>query len=141
MIGTASSIVIPVLFLVSGAGKLHADVVVVGGTPAGIASAVAAARMGSNVALLEPTKHVGGIVSNGLTNADILKRQAVGGLFYEFTQRVLTYYRNEYGADSPQVKSCKDGYYYEPRESDMAVSDVATFARTWTAGNPTLWRA
>ena len=118
MIGTASSIVIPVLFLVSGAGKLHADVVVVGGTPAGIASAVAAARMGSNVALLEPTKHVGGIVSNGLTNADILKRQAVGGLFYEFTQRVLTYYRNEYGADSPQVKACKDGYYYEPHVAE-----------------------
>ena len=95
-----------------------ADVVVVGGTPAGLASAVAAARMGSSVVVLEPTAHVGGIVSNGLTNADTLKRQAVGGIFYEFTPRVLAYYRDKYGANSSQAKACRGGYCYDPKVAE-----------------------
>src|ERR1051325_10926070 len=69
------------------------DVAVYGATPGGISAAIAAARMGSRVALIEPTDHIGGIVTNGLTNSDIGKRQAVGGLFYEFTRRVLAYYQ------------------------------------------------
>lgn len=93
---------------------MDADVVVVGGTPAGIAAAVGAARMGSQVLVLEPTNHIGGIVTNGLTNADIANRQAVAGLFYEFTQRVLKHYRTTYGSSSPQVKICSNGYNYEP---------------------------
>ncbi len=59
-----------------------ADVVVYGATPGGIAAAVAAARLGRTVVLCALEDHIGGIVSNGLTNADIGKRQAVGGFFY-----------------------------------------------------------
>ena len=47
------------------------DLVVVGATPSGVAAAVAAARSGANVILLEEKSHVGGIVSGGLTNTDI----------------------------------------------------------------------
>ena len=42
------------------------DVVVYGGTAGGVIAAVAAAREGLNTALLEPTVHVGGMVSGGL---------------------------------------------------------------------------
>src|ERR1700679_3040445 len=92
-----------------------ADVVVVGATPGGIAAAVAAARLGRDVALLEYEDHIGGIVTNGLTNADIGKQQAVGGLFYEFTRRVVRYYLAEDGGNpaGPNVKLCRNGYYYE----------------------------
>lgn len=88
----------------------RAAVVIYGATPGGIATAVAAARLGQTVLLCEYEDHIGGIVSNGLTNADIGKRQAVGGFFYEFTRRVVKHYE----AQSPEnVKLCKDGYWYE----------------------------
>jgi hypothetical protein len=91
------------------------DVCIYGATPGGIGAAVAAARMGRRVALVDYEDHIGGIVSNGLTNADIMKRQAVGGLYYEFTRRVVKHYeamdRND--PAQPNVKLCRDGYYYE----------------------------
>lgn len=96
----------------------ESDVIIVGGTPAGIAAAVAAARLGSSVLLLEPTNHVGGIVTSGLTNADIGNRQAVAGLFYEFTRQVLDHYRTTYGPESPQVKLCSNGYHFEPHVAE-----------------------
>jgi len=101
-----------------------ADIVVVGGTPSGIAAAVSAARMGSRVVLLEPTEHVGGIVSNGLTNADIQNRQAVAGLFYEFTCRVLKHYRTTYGPDSSQVRLCRNGYFFEPHVAEQVFLEM-----------------
>jgi hypothetical protein len=88
---------------------------VYGATPSGIAAAVAAARCGRTVVLAAHEDHIGGIVSNGLTNADIGQQQAVGGLFYEFTRRVVKYYqdldRDRPGA--PNVKLCRNGYFYE----------------------------
>ncbi|MDB6168338.1 MAG: dependent oxidoreductase [Verrucomicrobia bacterium] len=93
----------------------HADVVVVGATPSGIAAAVSAARLGRSVLLCEYEDHIGGIVSNGLTNADIGKKQAVGGLFHEFTRRVVRHYEalDRDNPAKPNVKLCRDGYAYE----------------------------
>ena len=102
------------------------DVCVYGATPGGIAAAVAAARLGQSVLLCEYEDHIGGIVSNGLTNADIGKRQAVGGLFYEFTQRVVSYYeqmdRNTPGR--PNVKLCRDGYWYEANAAERIFHEM-----------------
>ena len=50
--------------------------------------------------------HIGGIVSSGLTNADIGKHQAVGGLFYEFTRRVVKYYQ-DFDRDRPDAQNVK----------------------------------
>ncbi len=55
-----------------------ADVVVVAANPAGVAAAVAAAKSGAKVIVLEESAHVGGIVAGGLTNTDIRKHGAVG---------------------------------------------------------------
>jgi hypothetical protein len=67
------------------------------------------------VVLCEYEDHIGGIVSNGLTNADIGKRRAVGGLFHEFTRRVVEHYRKQDEGDParPNLKLCRDGYWYE----------------------------
>jgi ribulose 1,5-bisphosphate synthetase/thiazole synthase len=62
---------------VSQSRNFQTDIVVVGATPAGIMSAVAAARMGSKVVILEPTDHVGGIMTNGLTKFDIGNKKAL----------------------------------------------------------------
>ena len=90
------------------------DVVVVGGTPGGVMSAISAARMGRTVLLLERTAHVGGLPANGLGATDIGTRGATGGLFMEFVGRVKDHYVKTYGADSKQVKDCSDGYHFEP---------------------------
>lgn len=108
-----------------GLGALRAeDVVVVGATPAGIAAAVAAGRSGSSVVLLEETSHVGGIISAGLTNADIHKLGAVGGLFAEFRKRVREHYSSVYGAGSEQMKMCRDGTFYEPKVAEQIFRDM-----------------
>jgi len=95
------------------------DVVIVGATPAGVAAAVAAARSGATVVLIEESAHVGGIIAGGLTNADIRKPGAVGGFFAEFTRRVREFYAKTYGADSEQVRLCRDGHFAEPKVAEQ----------------------
>ena len=60
------------------------DLVVYGGTAAGVTTAVAAARNGLKVALLEPRTHIGGMVSGGLSGTDTGKREVIGGMALEF---------------------------------------------------------
>ena len=92
----------------------HADVVAVGATPAGITAAIAAAREGHSVLLLERSGHIGGLIANGLGATDLATRGATGGLFAEFIRRVLRHYTDTYGAGSEQVRDCSDGYHFEP---------------------------
>jgi hypothetical protein len=97
----------------------RADVVVVAATPSGVAAAVAAARSGASVILVEEGQHVGGIVSGGLTNTDIRKHGAVGGLYNEFKRRVVEHYVQSYGPDSEQVRLCRDGNRFEPKVAEL----------------------
>ncbi len=90
------------------------EIVVVGGTPGGIAAAITAARLGHTVALVEYNNHIGGMTTSGLGKSDIENRAMIGGLFKEFVQRVHAHYVKTYGADSENVKLCHDGYYFEP---------------------------
>ena len=62
--------------------------VVYGGTPAGIAAAIAAARGHVKVALLEPTEHIGGMMTSGLGASDVGIRDTIGGVALEFFDRL-----------------------------------------------------
>ena len=104
----------------------EADVVVVAATPAGVAAAVASARSGASVIVLEESTHVGGIVSAGLTNTDIHKKGAVGGLFAEFVRRVREHYATTYGEDSAQVKACRGGHMFEPKVAEQVFRGMLT---------------
>ncbi|MEO7212915.1 FAD-dependent oxidoreductase [Mucilaginibacter sp.] len=95
------------------------DLVIVGGTPAGIMAAIAAARLGKTSVILERTAHVGGLPANGLGATDIATRGATTGLFTEFVARVKRYYTDKYGAASEQVKACSDGYHFEPSVAEQ----------------------
>jgi hypothetical protein len=64
------------------------EIVVCGGTPGGIAAALAAARLGRSVALIEYHAHLGGMSASGLGKSDIEHRQLIGGLFREFVERI-----------------------------------------------------
>ncbi|MEM1059961.1 MAG: FAD-dependent oxidoreductase [Verrucomicrobiota bacterium] len=94
--------------------QLDADLIVVGGTPGGIMAAIAAARRGLSVLILERNQHVGGLPANGLGATDISTRGVAAGLFKDFTQRILRHYTETYGADSEQVEMCSDGFHFEP---------------------------
>ena len=90
------------------------DVVVYGGTASGVIAAVAAARAGKKALLLEPGKHVGGMVTGGLGATDAGNRAAIGGYSREFFDRVHAHYVKKYGARSRQVKDCSGGFHFEP---------------------------
>lgn len=100
------------------------DIVVVGGTPGGIMTAVAAAREGKCVAILERTSHIGGLPANGLGATDIATRNATTGLFREFTKRVNKYYIDRYGENSPQAKDCSDGFHFEPSIAERVFAEM-----------------
>ena len=76
-------------------GQEHADIVIYGGTSAGVTAAIQASRMGADVLLLEPGEYLGGLTSGGLGATDIGNKAAIGGLSREFYQRVKRHYANE----------------------------------------------
>jgi hypothetical protein len=76
------------------------DVLVYGGTAGGVIAAVSAARQGLTTALVEPTAHLGGMVSGGLGFTDYGKKEVIGGYALEFYWRVGMHYQmSRYGND------------------------------------------
>ncbi len=71
------------------------DVVVYGGVPCGIAAAVAAAREGARVLLIEPTRHIGGLSTSGINTAESehMLVWTIGGLALEFYKRLGDHYQ------------------------------------------------
>jgi ribulose 1,5-bisphosphate synthetase/thiazole synthase len=70
----------------------HFDVVVYGGSPAGVMAAVAAARAGARTVVIEPTRWIGGMVAGGLSSSDVGNTATIGGLALEFFDRCGQHY-------------------------------------------------
>jgi tRNA U34 5-carboxymethylaminomethyl modifying enzyme MnmG/GidA len=71
--------------------KLECDVAVIGGGPGGLSSAIAAAREGMKVILVERTAVLGGNAASGLCilgYLDAHKRKALGGLAQEYLEKL-----------------------------------------------------
>ena len=87
------------LALVSACAQSY-DVVVYGATAGGVIAAVAAAREGLHVVLLEPGQHAGGMVSGGLGFTDYGRKEVIGGCALEFYWRLGRYYQmDRFGQD------------------------------------------
>src|SRR5262245_34776400 len=71
--------------------KTH-DVVVYGGTAGGIVAAISAAREGASVVVLEPTEHVGGMVTGGVGRTDVGVGESIGGIAAEFYRLLYRHY-------------------------------------------------
>ena len=86
-----------VFLLVSHPAKSRAtdksyDIVVYGGTSAGIAAAIQSSRMGKSVVVIEPSARIGGLTTGGLGQTDIGNKQVIGGISREFYQNIRRYY-------------------------------------------------
>lgn len=83
------------------------DLIVIGGTPGGIACAVRAAREGLGVLLVQHNKHLGGMLTNGLMQWDALYGGPRSPIFNEYAKSIEDYYRDTYGPDSPQFRQAR----------------------------------
>lgn len=71
-----------------------ADVVIYGGTSAGVSAAIQTARLGNTVILIEPTNRLGGLTTGGLGQTDIGNKQVIGGISREFYRNIKKHYED-----------------------------------------------
>ncbi len=90
-------------------GENSYDIVVYGGTSAGIAAAIQASRMGKTLIVLEPGSRVGGLTTGGLGQTDIGNKQAIGGISREFYQNIKKYYNKPASWKWQEQKDYMDG--------------------------------
>ncbi len=121
----------------SGAQPLTYDVVVYGGTSAGIIAAVQAKRMGKSVVVVAPEKHLGGLSAGGLGFTDTGDKSVIGGLSREFYRRVWSAYddpaswkwqkREEYGNKGQGTPAMDGGqrtmWIFEPHVAEKVFED------------------
>lgn len=69
-----------------------ADLIIYGGTSAGVIAAVQAKRMGKSAVIVCPDKHLGGLSSGGLGFTDTGDKSVIGGLAREFYHRIWQHY-------------------------------------------------
>ena len=120
------------------AASHSADLVVYGGTSAGVIAAVQAARLGKSVVLVCPDKHLGGLTSQGLGFTDTGNKAVIGGLAREFYHRVWQHYdqpqawrwqqREAYG-NKGQGTAAIDGslrtmWIFEPHVAEQVFEDL-----------------
>jgi len=135
MIGCRRLILV-VWFLFLGAACASAatyDLVIYGGTSAGVAAAVQAKRMGKSVIIVCPDKHLGGLSSGGLGFTDTGDKSVIGGIAREFYQGIWEHYnrpeswkwqkREEYG-NKGQGTPAIDGaqrtmWIFEPHAAEL----------------------
>lgn len=74
------------------AETIERDLVIYGGTSAGIVAGIQAKAMGKTVIVIEPTSREGGLTTGGLGQTDIGNKQVIGGLSRDFYRRIAKHY-------------------------------------------------
>lgn len=92
--------------ITKGASTLLYDLVIYGGTAAGIASALQAKRSGLHPVIVEPTARIGGLTTGGLGDTDYGHSAAIGGISLEFYTRLGV----KYGKQGPV-------WMFEPKQA------------------------
>ncbi|WP_205945071.1 FAD-dependent oxidoreductase [Pedobacter psychrodurus] len=117
--------------------KHQADIVIYGGTSAGVIAAVQATKMGKSVIVVSPDLHLGGLSASGLGFTDTGDKSVIGGLARTFYQRVYQHYqqanawnwqkKEEYG-NKGQGTPAIDGkdrtmWIFEPHVAEQIMED------------------
>ena len=76
------------------AAQTNYDLVIYGGTSAGVSAALQAKRSGLTAVLIEPTHRIGGLTTGGLGRTDIGDKDAFGGIAREFYGAIGEWYRD-----------------------------------------------
>jgi hypothetical protein len=116
----------------------QADIVIYGGTSAGVIAAVQATKMGKSVIIVSPDLHLGGLSASGLGFTDTGDKSVIGGLARTFYQRVYQHYqqagawnwqkKDEYG-NKGQGTPAIDGkdrtmWIFEPHVAEHIFEDL-----------------
>jgi hypothetical protein len=124
-------------FIANGLRAAEHDVVVYGGTSAGVIAAVQAKKMGKSVVIVCPDKHLGGLSSGGLGFTDTGNKAVIGGLARDFYHRIWKHYqrpeawrwqsREQYG-NKGQGTPAIDGaqrtmWIFEPHAAEQVFED------------------
>lgn len=106
--------------LVASSAAEQFDVCVYSGVPCGIAAAVAAAREGASVVLIEPTRHIGGLNTSGLNTAETehMLKWTFGGVAQEAYVRM----GHAFGKWEP-------AYYFDSHTAERVFTDMLSEAR------------
>lgn len=106
------------------------DVVIYGGTSAGVSAAIQTRRMGKSVVLIEPGQHLGGLTVSGLGATDSGNKAVIGGISREFYQRIRRHYeqdsawRQEKAAESSTFEKSADAMWtFEPHVAERIMKD------------------
>ncbi|MEM7371922.1 MAG: FAD-dependent oxidoreductase [Bacteroidota bacterium] len=103
-LATVALLFFPAFHFTVTAQDLDHDILIIGGTPAGISAAIAAGRLGKTVLIIEQSPVLGGVLASGVLRLDDHIRQANSGIMEEFRQRVKAYHLSKL-ADDPLVKA------------------------------------
>ena len=91
------------------ANRNQYDIVIYGGTSAGISAAIQSSRMGKSVILIEPSQRIGGLTTGGLGQTDIGNKETIGGISREFYGEIKKYYDNPSNWKWQKREEYKDG--------------------------------
>lgn len=93
-----------------------ADACVYGGTASGVIAAVQLGRLGRKVVLVNPSAHLGGMTTGGLSWTDYGNKAAIGGMAREFYRRCGT----RYGVD--------EEWLFEPKVAEQVLNEMVSEA-------------
>jgi hypothetical protein len=121
-------------------GKSY-DLVVIGGTPGGIACAVRAARESLNVLLVNHTQHLGGFITSGAGGWEAPYDGPRSPIYGEMITGAAKYYAKTYGENSPQhlasmpsktSRAHIDRPKIEPRIAELLFNEMVEKEKTLT---------
>ncbi len=101
--------------------QMDYDVVIYGGTSAGIAAAIQVKRMAKSVLLIEPSARIGGLTTGGLGQTDIGNKQVIGGIAREVYQGIKNYYDQTSNWKFQNPREYRDGGQTRTEEGEQAM--------------------
>lgn len=113
----------PALGLQAGdeAQTIEAEIVIYGGTSAGIIAGIQARRMGREVIVIESSDHVGGLTTGGLGQTDIGNKHIIGGISREFYQGIRKHYEQPENWVWQERESYRDSGQTKTRSGEDAM--------------------
>lgn len=91
------------------AAQKEYDIVIYGGTSAGISAAIQSSRMGKSVVLIEPSGRIGGLTTGGLGQTDIGNKMVIGGISREFYREIKNFYADPSNWKWQKPEDYRDG--------------------------------